>query len=1490
MSAPCLAPFHPLVRRWFAERFGAPTDAQAKAWPLIAAGDHVLLSAPTGSGKTLAAFLWTIDSLVAGRWPRGGLQALYLSPLKALNRDVRLNLLAPLDELRALFAREGAPFPPLRVQTRSGDTPDDERRALLRHPPDILITTPESLNLMLTGKQSRQLFDGVRTVILDEIHALAASKRGTYMMTAVERLTLSAGEFQRIALSATVRPAEAVAAWMAGHRLDYRGETASFTPRPVRVVHAADPRAVALTLRTPAVDIAPGPDAADLRWQALTDDLRAIVLRNRATLIFANSRRTVEKLARLLNAGAPEPLVYAHHGSLAREIRLDVEERMKQGRLRGVVATGSLELGIDIGSVDEVVLVGAPPSVAQSVQRIGRADHRVGGTSRASLFPLHGLDGAAAASLAEQIGHGAVEELRPIANPLDVLAQILLSLGCHATWDLDRLYDFVRTVAAYHTLPRRHFDLVIAMLAGRYADTPVRELKARALIDRGRNRFTSRPGTDFVLYQSGGTIPDRGYYHLRLADTKAVIGELDEEFVWERRLGDQFSLGTQAWRILDVTHNDVLVGPADPHGPMIPFWKAEEQNRSTAASFALLDFFDFCQARGERDDLPDELGRRFGMDEASAKSLARFLARQRETARAPLPGRLRVLVEVTLDQASLQSSASPAAGDLQQVILHTFWGGRVNRPLAIALGEAWRRRHGSPLEVFASNDQIMLMLPEGLAPDGVFALVPASALGDLLRAGLEGTALFGARFRENSGRALLLPRGGARRRLPLWLNRLRSQKLLGGILRYPDFPILVETWRELLEDEFDLPALAGLLDDVASQRIALHVTRPARPTPFADGIVYRQTNEHMYRDDAPGGDTRSALAEDLFKDLFHDAASPPAVPAALVADFAAKLDRTAPGYEPTTPTEILLAARESPFVSLASVETWRARLPPAERAAPSPADDPLAPLVVYRLPGATADLVADRADLPRVLALLDLRANQLPMLRPLAGGARESLLSFLDEHAARAEVGSAATLLGEALRDRPPLTLAELGGIVGLGTDALPPLLDELLETGAIVAGVLVDGAGARQFCDRENFERLLRLARAGRRVHAERSLAPRPLATLPHFLAAWQGLGRQRGGLEALQGALDRLFGFPLPADLWEGAVLPSRLAAYQSSWLDTLIQSYGLGWLGCGEERITFALGADLELFRERPGPAPAADTLTPAVRARLREGALGFFDLATSLGLDTATLARALWDMVWRGVVVTDNFETVRRGLLTGFAAEPLRPERSGHAGFRRWERSRPSAGLWRLLADEGERDAVERAEIEKERARAVLARYGVVSRALLEHELPRLRWPRLFRSLRLLELSGEIVSGHFFAGLPGLQFAVPAALQRLGEPLPEQTYVVNACDPASLCGLGLEGLEPALPRRLPGNWLVYCGSRLVLVLQRGGRDLTVHLPAGDARLGPALDVYRLLLERPSPPSTLTVETIDGGAASASPHAEALRRAGFGNDYRGLSRQRG
>ncbi|MEE9562520.1 MAG: DEAD/DEAH box helicase, partial [Thermoanaerobaculia bacterium] len=604
-SDEALAVFHPLVARWFGERLGAPTEVQSGSWPRIAAGEHVLITAPTGSGKTLTAFLWALNQLLTGAWSGGRVRVLYVSPLRALNNDIQRNLLGPLGELQQVFADAGHMAQPVRVLTRSGDTPPGERQRMARHPPEVLITTPESLNILLTSKGGRTLLGDLSSVVLDEIHAVASSKRGTHLATAVERLTLLSGEFQRIALSATVKPLERVARFVGGysHHPRAAGAEPGYEARQVSIVEATTPKRYDLRVLHPAPPadeppaVTPPPGAASGSvWEPLVEDLRSRIKKRRSTLVFANSRRVTEKLTRLLNEDESSDLAYSHHGSLAREIRAGVEERLKEGRLAAIVATNSLELGIDIGSLDEVVLVQTPPTVASAVQRIGRAGHGVGEVSHGRLYPLFERDYLSAAVVARSVLDQDIEEVRPIIGALDVLAQIVLSMVATESWGIDELFDFIRTTYPYRELTRRQFDLVLEMLAGRYADSRVRELEPRISIDRVAGTVVGRRGAARLVYLSGGTIPDRGYYHLRLEASMAKIGELDEEFVWERSVGDTFTLGAQSWRIRTITHNDVLVSPAHRSSAMAPFWRAEERDRSFHLSAKMGRFLEQAEA------------------------------------------------------------------------------------------------------------------------------------------------------------------------------------------------------------------------------------------------------------------------------------------------------------------------------------------------------------------------------------------------------------------------------------------------------------------------------------------------------------------------------------------------------------------------------------------------------------------------------------------------------------------------------------------------------------------------------------------------------------------------------------------------------------------------------------------------------------------------------------------------------------------------------
>lgn len=1462
MEYPALTLFHPLVRQWFSRHFAAPTEAQTLAWPLIQNEKHVLVSAPTGSGKTLTAFLAALDKLLSGAWEGGHIRVLYLSPLKALGNDIRRNLLIPLAELQDEFTAHGQPHSKVKVLSRTGDTSQDERRSMLRHPPEILITTPESLGLLLTGQRSRSLFSGLKAVIIDEIHALAGTKRGAYTMAQVERLTLSAGEFQRIGLSATVHPVERIASWMGGFQ--QLTATDGYQPRQVIVVQSRQRRPPAITLHYPKLP-APGAEAKAEFWLNLADELRTIVRRNRSTLIFANSRRTVEKLTRLLNDGEDELLAYSHHGSLSRELRLSVEEQMKAGRLRAIVATASLELGIDIGSIDEVILLGTPASTAQAIQRIGRADHRVGGQSRAQIFTLHGLDGLEATTLMGQIHQNALEETCPVRAPLDVLAQVLLSMGCQTVWKIDQLFAFVRTIAAYHELSRERFDGVIAMLTGRYADAPLHDLRARATFDPINHTFTTRKGTEFLLYQSGGTIPDRGYYNLRLADTHALIGELDEEFVWERRQGDQFTLGTQAWRILRITHNDVEVGPADPGRPMIPFWRAEDRNRSTLVSLALLNFLDECQTRQNDPSFIEDLATKRALPLEDAQRLLEFLYRQRHASGGVLPGRHQIVVECTRE--------GDLPSDTQQVVIHTFWGGRVNRPLAMALSEVWEKRLATPLEIYASNDQILVLLPEGLNPLQLFEPISSHTIESLVRARLQNTALFGAHFRENAARALLLPRGSARRRQPLWLSRLRAKKLLATVTPLENFPIVFETWRQVIEDEFDLPTLKLFLDELTQGHIRLHVAETTHPTPFCDGIIYRQTNYHMYLDDTPLGGTSSGTSDEQLNELFQSA-NWPRLPPSFVQRFQDKWRRIEPGYEPTTQEDVAYAIREQIGTPLALVNRWIERL----NATSPELHDPLAHFVFLTLPGATEPIVCDLTDLPR---LLSLRACPLPVqTHPFRSSISLDIAAYVKAHPYQAEADPHTTLLMEYLRQCGPTHLADISAVLGFSTEEITSLahaLDKIL-----IAQPLLEEDAQTYLCTREVFDRLLRLYRSQqRRRTAEHA---RPLGHLPAFLAEWQGLTKPATTLTSFQTYFERLWGYPLPTELWEEAVLACRALPYHPSWLDSLFQSYGLTWLGCGNDRLTFALAGDLDLFLPTTNEAlPPDHDLLQTLAADPR--GLSLADLAKQKP-SQGDIGQVLWQLAFLGRITTNSFEPVRRQLRGNRARESSAPiSLRGRPGRIR-SLSHPPADLFRNLPEVPLLDPLETALLEMDRARMVLSRYGVVFRELLERELPALRWSHLFRALRRMELSGEIQAGHFFADIQGLQFATPHALAQLWEqPLTNLLVTMNACDPASPCGLGLNAFSH-FPRRISSNWIVIRGTELLLVLQRGGKDVQLYLPLDHPDLPQAMGIFSLLVRRLFHPiSVLRVETINGEAAALSSYTDYFRKFGFHADYRSL-----
>jgi len=1258
-----------------------------------------------------------------------------------------------------------------------------------------------------------------------------------------------------------------------GARLETVGSAPSWRPRPVTVVEAAAGKRYDIEVRYPIEAAAEPGGASEAGWAGVVGEIRGALARNRSTLVFGNSRRIVEKLTRLVNEGEGGERVWSHHGSLAREIRAVVEERLKAGELAGIVATSSLELGIDIGALDEVVLVQTPPTVAAAVQRIGRAGHAVGAASRGRFVPLHPTDLLYAAVMAKAVRAGAIEELTPLAGALDVLAQVIVSMVATETRPIDELYAVLRCAAPYRELPRAHFDLVLEMLAGRYAAARIAALKPVVAVDRVDGTVRGRPGAERLVYLSGGTIADRGYFHLREEGSGALLGELDEEFVWERSVGDAFTLGVQAWRIERITHNDVFVRATRGSAAMAPFWRADERDRPFELLARVGELLAALEPRLAQPALERELEHELSLHRQAAAALVRHLAAQRAATRA-LPHRHRVVVERVV---------SPQGRDAgESVIVHALWGGKVNRPLALALQAAWEARYRTPVEVM-HDDACITVSASRVPPAGeLLSLVAPAALPDLLRAALLRSGFFGARFRLAAACALLLPREGFNRRTPLWLSRQRAKDLLAAVGRYDDFPVVLEAWRACLEDEFQLDALRAVLEELADGRIEVVEVTTDAPSPFAAGVLWRRTNALMYEDDTPSGPGGVRARPELLREVVASAHLRPRLAPPVVEAFQRKLHRTAPGYPPRDAGELLEWVKERVLLPPAE---WRELLAAVARDWEC---DPAA--IVAELAGklaavgggtGPAHFVCAVETLPRLARVCGVAPGDLHLASPHLDGAEHpaaaralaAVLAAAPPADESDEGEPAAELVADVLRSYGPVATAALAAALPLAPEPLREALEELADAGRVVIDALLAGSEEVQVCLADNLERLLRISRAAARPVLE----ARPLAELPAFLAAWQGLGSAASGGADLEAALERLFGYPAPAGLWETEILPARLDPYYPAWLDALLSETDLTWMGCGEERLMLLLAADRELLAEGRSVEEAGgevEALFPA-----GSGRFAFEELLARAGGASAELARGLWRLAWRGAVANDGFAAVRQGIASSFRPSELRaaPPAAGRSrsGFARWRQGRPFAGHWyRVPPPEPAADAVEEEERNRDRARLLLERYGVLFRELLERESPAMQWSRLARTLRVMELSGEVAAGRFFTGIQGLQFASHAAVRVLERGLPEgRVFWVNAADPISPCGLGLAELA-GVPHRLPGNHLVYCGSRLVVVSERSGRRLHIDAAPGHPDLPGYLAFLKAALTRAERPRRgIVVDEINGAPAATSPFREAL-----------------
>ncbi|WP_434089777.1 ATP-dependent helicase [Micromonospora echinofusca] len=1525
-----MAGFGAATREWFGAAFAAPTAAQTGAWHSVSAGRNALVVAPTGSGKTLAAFLWSLDRLArepAPADPRHRCRVLYVSPLKALAVDVERNLRTPLTGIRQAATRLGVAPPEITVGMRTGDTPADERRAFARTPPDILITTPESLFLLLTSA-ARDSLRGVETVIVDEVHAVAGTKRGAHLALSLERLDeLLPAPAQRIGLSATVRPVDACARFLGG-------------TRPVDVVAPPSAKTIEVSVQVPVEDMTrldeqepPQDDLGGLGarrasiWPALEERVFSLVRAHRSTIVFTNSRRSAERLCARLNelageeaagqeptggspppaggadgwggpagpvrvgrtpaelmaqagaaAGAPPVIARAHHGSVSREERKHIEEALKSGQLPAVVATSSLELGIDMGAVDLVVQIEAPPSVAAGLQRVGRAGHQVGAVSRGVVFPKHRGDLLSCTVVAERMADGAIEELHHPRNPLDVLAQQIVAMVALEPWRVGDLAVLVRRAAPFAELPDSALHAVLDMLSGRYPSTAFAELRPRLVWDRATDTLTGRPGAQRLAVTSGGTIPDRGLFGVFLAGAEraARVGELDEEMVYESRVGDVFLLGSSSWRIEEITPDRVLVSPAPGQAAKMPFWKGDQLGRPVELGRAI-----GARVRAllrQDDETAVAALRAGGLDDWAAGNLMAYLREQRAATRS-LPDDRTVVVERFRDEL----------GDWRLAV-HSVLGARVNGPWALAIGRRLAERYGVDAQVMPSDDGIVVRLPDTAdEPPGADVVVfEPEEIAQLVEESVGTSALFASRFRECAARSLLLPRRDPRRRQPLWQQRQRAAQLLDVAREYADFPVTLEAARECLQDVFDQPALAELMRDLAARKVRLVEVETAQPSPFARSLLFGYVGAFLYEGDAPLAERRAAalaLDSTLLGELLGRVDLRELLDPAVLAETERQLRWLTGQRRPRDAEDVVELLRVVGDLSEAEL---------VERGAS---------------PGWLTELAAAR----RVLRVRVAGEERWIGIED-AARLRDALGVALPVGVAEAYLAPVADPLGDLVaryaRTHGPFAAATCAARFGLGVFVVEQALRRLAATGRVVAGEFTPDTAGSQWCDAE----VLRLLRRRSLAALRREIEPVPPRALAAFLPRWQQVGSSARGVEALAAAVEQLQGAAVPASALERLVLPGRVADYSPAQLDELCASGEVLWAGSGaisggDGWVTLAYADVAPLLLPPPDESLTRTPLHDAVLDALGDGqALFFRSLSDRVAsTDDAALAAVVWDLVWAGHLTNDTLAPLRAALGGGGAhrSRPTAPRtryrRPGRVALPTRGGPPTVAGRWSRLP-ERDTDPTRRAAA---LADVLLERHGVVTRGAVLAEQVTGGFAAVYPVLSALEERGAARRGYFVEGLGAAQFAVPGAVDRI-RALAEPTdggrgrggpaLVLAATDPANPYGAALswperavdsgDGAAPATGHRAgrkAGAVVVLVAGDLVLYVERGGRTILSFTDEADllAAAGKALAdaVHSGAL------GAMSVERADGEAVHSSPLHDALTAAGFRATPRGL-----
>jgi ATP-dependent Lhr-like helicase len=1468
-------PFSELTRRWFESAFAAETSVQRRGFSAIARGEHALLIAPTGSGKTLAAFLYAIDRLTAhaAEAPAAGVRVLYVSPLKALVYDVERNLRVPLAGIARVAEDRGSAVRLPRVSVRTGDTTTKERREQARNPGEILVTTPESLYLLL-GSRAHEHLRSVDTVIVDEVHALAGTKRGAHLALSLERLAaLCTRDPQRIGLSATAQPLADVARFLGGDRavtivdtseppridLQISVPVADMTrPDATRIVYTDDAAtALAPGDQSGTVEPALGRNASERgMWPAIVPRLLALIRSHRATIVFANSRGLCERLSRRINDLAGEELVRAHHGSLSHAERAQIEDQLKRGAIAGIVATSSLELGIDMGAVDLVLLCESPGSVARGLQRVGRAGHAVGEVSKGRLFPKHRGDLLEAAIVARRMREAAIEALHVPENPLDVLAQQIVAMVAMQDWAVTDLAALVRRSASFRSLPDSALLGVLDMLSGRYPSHRFADLRPRITWDRERNLLQTRRGAALVALINGGTIPDRGTYSVHLGEDGPRLGELDEEMVHESSAGDVFTLGASSFRIERITRDRVIVSPAPGEAGKLPFWHGEGPGRPIELGRALGAFVREISALSDG-EAQRVLERDYHLDAVAAQNLRAYLGDQR-AATGTLPSDRAITIERFRDEL----------GDYRVCILSPF-GARVHAPWALAIEAKLSAHTGVAAQAMYNDDGIVLRFAEGdEPPDPSLLMLDADALEDLLMQQLAGSALFAGMFRENASRALLLPRRRPDARVPLWMQRRRSADLLAVAREFPAFPIILETYRSCLKDVFDVPALRELLAAIDRREVRVDVVDSAAPSPFARDLVFAYVASYLYEGDAPLAERRAhalALDRNLLRELLGESALRDLLDPELIAEVEAELQGVHPerrAHDADMLHDLLrrvgdLREDEIAARTLGDAAAFLSALITAKRASR------------VRVAGELRVIAVEDAALYRdALGVAPPRGVPAVFLEPLP----------------EPEVA----LISRFARTHAPFTRAELGRRYALPPERADAVLQQLELRGEIVRGALRPGGSGEELCDAGVLRRIKQ--RTLQRLRGE--VAAVPAAAFARFLPAWHALDAPGEGVLRLQEAIVQLEGTPLPISDLERAILPARVRDFTPAMLDELGAIGWLTWVGHG------ALGVSdgkIALYRRAQvaallQPATVDEAALPALQRTLlahlaQRGACFFVELQRAGGASSDDVLAALQDLIWQGLVTNDTFAPLR-----AFGAPKSKSPRAHGRAI-----ARASGGRWSLVRDLARGEIAITTRVHA-RATKLLERYGIVTRevALIE-DLPG-GFSAIYAVLRAMEEAGKIRRGYFVEGVGGAQFALPGAVDRLraqANTSELRAVALSAVDPCNPFGWLLpwpgdtpENAPAALkPRRSAGAVIVLVRGEPIFYLGSGGKHL-ITFPAARERemLAAAVLALRDVASRRRGKS-LRIEQIDGRSARSSELAAELLALRFTAGYRGL-----